>query len=679
MNVQETLQLAVQKHRSGNMPGAEALYRQILAEQPNHPDALHLLGVLASQTGRYDLAIDLIGRAITVNPAAFQFHLNLGVALNESGRITDAVASFDRALELQPGEPRVLCNRSYALWKAGRINEAIDAAERALKQVPNYPEAHNNLGNAFQAAGRLQEAVDQFQRAIALRPNVAETRANFASALTELGRLEEAVAEARRAIELQPTLAVAHNNLGVALVKLKRPAEASAALNQAVTLRPNYAEAQYNLGVALADDFDYAGACNAWRRAVELQPDHAVADSNRLFLLLVDSTQAAESILEEHKKWNQRQATPLIGKIRPHDNDRDPKRRLRLGYVSGDFRGHVVGWSVLPMMSHHDHEQFEVFCYSSTRVADDYTAKLRTFADHWREVAELDDDEAAEVIHKDRIDLLVDLAGHTVGNRLLVMARKPAPVQATYVGYVATTGLATIDYRLSDPYLDPAESDLKYYSERTIRLPHSYWCYQSPLTAPDVNEPPSSGGAVTFGCLNNFGKVTAEALDLWAQVMLGVDGSRLLLNCEFDHHRQIVRRRLAARGIDGGRVDFVARQAWLDYAKTFHRIDIALDPFPYGGAISTCDALWMGVPVVSLLGRTTAGRGGNSILNNIGLGELVARTPEDYVRIASNWRRLVELRPTMRKRMQASPLMDQSGHASEVEAAYRRMWEIYCA
>jgi protein O-GlcNAc transferase len=676
MNVAETLQLAVQKHRSGNMPGAEALYRQILAEQPNHPDALHLMGVLASQTGRYDLAVDHIGRAIALNPQAFQFHLNLGVALNESGRTAEAIASFQRALALQPGEPRVLCNLSYALWKADRIEEAIDAAQKALAQVPNYPEAHNNLGNALQIAGRLPEAVEHFQKAIALRPNVAETHANMASVLSELGRLDEAVAAARRALELAPTLAVAQNNLGVALVKLGRPDEGAVALRQAVTLRPAYAEAYYNLGVALADDFDYPAASVAWKKAIELEPDHSTADSNRVFLMQFDPSQTCQSILREHKEWDRRHAAPLAGKIRRHENDRDAKRRLKIGYVSPDFRMHVVGWSILPLLAKHDHKQFEIYCYSSSLGSDEMTGKIRKQADHWREIGRLEDDEAAEVIRKDRIDVLIDLAGHTLGNRLLVFAQKPAPVQATYLGYPGTTGLAAMDYRFSDPFLDPPDADLSCYCEKTIRLPKSYWCYECAHAAPDVTAAPGTG---VFGCLNNFGKVTTEALDLWADLLSKVPDSRLVLNCEFESHRQAVRNRFAARGIAGERLEFFGRRPWAEFAATFAKIDVLLDTFPYAGGITTCDSLWMGVPVVTLRGSTVAGRGGCSVLNNIGLGELAAGSAEEYVRIASDWRRLIAMRATLREKMRSSPLMDAAGRARDFEAAVRGMWVTYCA
>jgi predicted O-linked N-acetylglucosamine transferase (SPINDLY family) len=388
-------------------------------------------------------------------------------------------------------------------------------------------------------------------------------------------------------------------------------------------------------------------------------------------------------IYEEHRRWNQQHAEPLKKLIQPHTNNRDPDRRLRVGYVSPDFREHIVGQNLLPLLREHDHQQMEIFCYANLVRADALTEQFRRYADVWRSIAGLSDSQAVDLVRHDRIDILVDLTLHMGNSRLVIFAYKPAPVQVTYLGYCGSTGMEAMDYRLSDPYLDPSDSDLSVYSERTIRLPETYWCYGVAGPTPDPSPPPAATtGYLTFGCLNNSIKLSPPARDLWAEILRGVPRSRLIVHSHPGAHLDAVRERFAGKGISTDRLEFPSRQAWPEYVRTYGRIDIALDPFPWGGGITTCDALWMGVPVVSLVGRTAVGRGGASILSNVGVPELIARTPEQYVQIATDLAkdlpRLAELRRTLRGRMQASPLMDAPRFARNVEAAYRQMWRNWC-
>jgi predicted O-linked N-acetylglucosamine transferase (SPINDLY family) len=388
-------------------------------------------------------------------------------------------------------------------------------------------------------------------------------------------------------------------------------------------------------------------------------------------------------IHEELGRWNRQHAEPLKKFIQPHANSRDADRRLRIGYVSADFRDHAVGRNVLPLLREHDHRQMEIFCYSNVVRADALTDQLRRYADAWRGIVGLSDSQAATLIRQDGIDILVDLALHTAKKGLTVFAHKPAPVQVTYLGYCSSTGMDAMDYRLSDPYLDPSDSDLSIYTEQTIRLPETYWCYSVAGPTPEPSRPPAAAaGYVTFGCLNNFAKVS-PALDLWAEILQSVPRSRLIVHSYPGAHLDAVRERFAGKGISPDRLEFPSRQPWPQYVRTYGRIDIALDPFPWGGGITTCDALWMGVPVVSLVGRTAVGRGGASILSNVGVPELIARTPQQYVQIAKGLAedlpRLAELRRTLRGRMQASPLMDAPRFARNVEAAYRQIWRAWCA
>jgi len=575
------LRLAVQHHQAGRLAEAEKIYRQVLAQHPDHPDALHLSGVLAIQAGQLDTAVDFIRRAIAVCSTNAIYYSNLGKALKDLGQLDEAIASYRQAIQLEP----------------------------------HFAEAYNNLGIALADAGHLDEAIAADQQSIRLNPNLAEAHGNLGNALMRIAQLDEAIVSYRQAVRLKPDLAAAHSNLVCTM--------------------------QY----------------------------HPAYD--------------ARMIHQELRRWNQQHAEPLKKSIRPHANDRDPDRRLRIGYVSPDFRVHVVGQNLLPLLREHDRRQMEIFCYSNVLKPDALTAEIRGHADVWRNIVGMSDSQAADLVRQDRIDVLVDLAVHMAGNRLVIFAYKPAPVQATWLGYCGSTGMDAMDYRLSDPYMDPPDSDLSIYSERTIRLPETFWCYGVSGPAPEPSPPPATAaGYLTFGCLNNFAKVSPPALDLWAEILRSLPNSRLIVHSHPGAHLDAVRARFAGKGISPNRLEFPTWRPWPDYVRMHGRIDIALDPFPWCGGITTCDALWMGVPAVSLVGPTAVGRGGASILANVGLPELIAQTPQQYVQIATDLAkdlpRLAELRRTLRVRMQASPLMDAPRFARNIAASYRQMWRTWC-
>jgi predicted O-linked N-acetylglucosamine transferase (SPINDLY family) len=364
-------------------------------------------------------------------------------------------------------------------------------------------------------------------------------------------------------------------------------------------------------------------------------------------------------------------------------NDPNPDRRIRVGLVSADFMEHPVGRFILPLLANHDRTAFEMVCYSDARAPDALTAQLRGHADMWRDVWELSDEKLAEQVRADKVDVLVDLSLHTRGHRLRAFARKPAPVQVSYLGYCGTTGVKTIDYRLTDRYLDPPDADVSIYSENSVRLSGCYWCYQARPEAPPLAAPPAaSHGFVTFGCLNEFSKVSMPALDCWAEILSKVPGSRLVMLAPEGSSRQRVRDQLASHGVAPERAEFIVRLRMDKYLELYNGIDICLDPFPYTGGTTTCDALWMGAAVVSLAGEMATARGGMAILSHIGLPELVAQTPEHYVGIASglagDLRRLANLRAGMRERLRNSPLMDAQSFARDVELKIREMWRNWC-
>jgi predicted O-linked N-acetylglucosamine transferase (SPINDLY family) len=425
-----------------------------------------------------------------------------------------------------------------------------------------------------------------------------------------------------------------------------------------------------------------AVAC--YQRAIALKPDYVEAHSGLVFALPFCPETDAHSLCEENRRWGRQFAEPLARFIAPHPNDRSPERRLRIGYVSPNFRNHCQRFFTVPLFSSHDHRNFEIFCYSHVRNADEITARLRHCADVWRDIVGLDDEQVAHLIREDQIDILVDLTMHMAYNRVRIFARKPAPVQVCWLAYPGTTGLTSIDYRLTDPYLDPPGGDDTCYVEESVRLPDTFWCYHPPDDGPAVGALPAlANGFVTFGCLNHFAKVNAAVLVLWGQVLRAVAGARLLMFVSEGPHRRDTLERLEQEGVAPGRVAFVAEQPHREYLETYHGIDLALDTFPSNGHTTSLDALWMGVPVVTLVGPTVVGRAGLSQLTNLGLSELVATTPDQFVGIAvelaENLQRLRDLRATLRERMRRSPLMDAPRFARGIEAAYRSMWQRWCA
>jgi len=569
--------------------------------------------------------------------------------------------------------------------QAGRLHEAEELYRQVLAHCPEHAEALHNLGVLAHQSGRYDVAIDLLRRCIAIKPNVAEAYTNLGNSLKDRGDWDEAIAACRKAIALKPNLAEGHNNLGHALQCKGLADQALAAYRQAIVLKPDFPDTHNNLGNVLKDTGLLDDAMAAYRMAIMLKPNYPEAHSNLVLSLHYHPGITGAAIAQESRRWNQQHAEPLSRHIPVHANDRNPHRRLRIGYVSADFKTHASAYFLVPLLENHDPRQVELFCYAQVPRSDALTQRFRQRADHWCDTVGLSDQQVAGQIRDDQIDILVDLKLHLRENRLLVFARKPAPVQVTWLGYPGSTGLTAIDYRLSDPYLDPPGMDESIYSEQTIRLPDSFWCYD-PLDGRDIpvnSLPALDRGVVTFGNLNNFNKFNPETFTLWSQVLRKVANSRLLLLATEGEHRQRTVEWLQEQGIAPNRVEFVPPKSHGRYMELYHGIDLGLDSFPCNGHTTSLDSLWMGVPVVTLAGQTAVGRAGWSHLSNLGLTELAGQTPEQFVQIAVNLAndlpRLQHLRATLRPRMEASPLMDARRFAGNIEAAYRQMWRHYCA
>jgi protein O-GlcNAc transferase len=561
---------------------------------------------------------------------------------------------------------------------AGRLAEAVALYRAATQLRPDDASCHYFLGLALFQLGQAPEAVGLIRRAIAMEPGVAEHHCDLGAVLFALNDLDGSISAARQAIELREDFPEALFVLGNALCRSGRLEEGIAAYRRVIALRGEARDAVNNLGMALLElgRIDEADAC--FDRILAADPTDAPARSNRIYALHFSPLFSTKDIREELARWNRSHAAPLKAGIAPHSNSRQLDRPLRIGYVSADFREHVVGWNMLSWLPEHDSARFRIFCYAGVRAPDAVTRQLQSHVQEWRDIAGVSDADAAKMIREDQIDILVDLSLHTSGNRLLVFARKPAPVQVSYLGYPGSTGLETVEYRLSDPILGADEGQVEH-TERTICLPRTYWCYRPGGTTPEVAAPPAiSSGTITFGCLNQFQKISRPALDVWRQLMQAVPGSRLLLHAPAGEHRGQLIQPFQRSGVAAERIEFVERLAWPQYIRTYQRIDIALDPFPYGGGITTCDALWMGVPVITLRGKSSVGRSGASILHNLNLPDCIAESPEQYLAaaagLAADFARLTDLRSSLRRRMLDSPLMSAPQFARDIEAAFVRMW-----
>jgi predicted O-linked N-acetylglucosamine transferase (SPINDLY family) len=612
--ISEALTLAVQHHQAGRLQAAEQIYRLILEAEPNHADAIYLLGVIVHQVGNDGVAIEYIERAIVLKGNVAAFHNNLGVANGALGRFPEAVACFRRAMELKPDYAVGYYNLGNALRDQGKSHEAVAFYRRAVELKPEYAEAYNNLGIAFYDQGKLDDAIGSYHRALDLKPGYAEANNNLGAALRTQGLVHEAIAYYRRALEQKADNAEAHSNLLCAL--------------------------QYCEGVTPA------------------------------------------TLAEAHAEFDRQHAAPLDVAIAPHENVRDPHRRLRLGFVSPDLGLHPVGFFLVRVLENLSQDQQETICYSDRIIKDDLTGRFQAAAAQWRDVFGTSDERLAEQIRADRVDILFDLAGHTAHNRLLVFVRKPAPIQITWIGYEGTTGLATMDYLLADRYVVP-EGTEQYYREHVLRMPDGYLCYDPPTAAPPVGPLPAlAKGYTTFGSFNNLAKITPEVVAVWAKILHRAPTARSVLKYRGLGDPTVKQRYLdlfAAHDIGPQRLDLLPFGSYAEYLATYREVDVALDPFPFSGSATTCDALWMGVPVVTCPGETFASRHSLSHLSNVGLTETIAHDLDEYVELAVNLAadlpRLAGLRAGLRQRMSASPLCDGKRFAAHLESILRDVWQ----
>ncbi len=684
MTLYPSFQEAFQSHQAGQLHLAQTLYRQILQEDSKNSQVLHLLGVVEAQLKNYTEALDLINQAIRLHPTVSDYHTHLGNVLYEMGDLDQAVASYQQALSLNSNDSETYNNLGNVHHLQGHLAEAITCYQQALRLNPNHAEIYNNLGYVLHKQGRFQEALTCLQEAVARPPTSPKVYCNLASTLTELEHLEEAVAAYRQALSLRPESVEAQLGLATTLTQMGHLTEAVEQFEQMLRNHPDHAEVHNNFGTTLCWQGRTEEGIAHYRRALEINPTDAKVHSNLIYLLNFSPNYDRAAIFQEHQRFNEQHSLPLMATVKPHLANDTSLRRLKIGYVSPDFMRHPLAIFMESVFIHHDHRQFEIFCYYNNTTVDEVTQRFQRYADHWQCCSELSDEALAEVIRGDKIDILVDLAGHTANNRILLFARKPAPIQVFHtVGYANTTGVSAIAYRITDRYADPPEVAEAFSAEALVRLPASYYCYYPEVPTLPVNDLPAlQSGYITFGSFNNAAKFNPSLFALWANVLHAVPHSKLLLmtkSFKDSTARQLVLEALTGLGISSERVI-------LDYAVTtedtlvaYHRVDVALDAYPFNGATTTCQALWMGIPVITLVGQTPAARAGLSILTTVGFKEWVAYTPEEYVEICrkltSSLDSLRQLRQQIRPQMQSSPVLNGLAYTRHLERAYQQMWE----
>jgi protein O-GlcNAc transferase len=703
-------------HEAGRLQEAEAAYRQVIQAQPQNIEALNLLGALLYQLGRFGAAVEVMEVAVRRRPTDAVLRNNLGNALKDAGRPAEAEASYRKALELRADFADAHSNLGALLHALRRFDEAESALRTALKIQGRHAYAHNSLGMVMGDLGRIDEALHAFRSALAIRPDFAQAHYNLGVALLEakqpeaaepalrralalapqitairidlgnvltaLGRFTEAEQTHREALRMQPASTLAHLGLAAALRQRGELTDAETHCRHALQLDSGLVQAHKTLGLTLFQLGKVGEAEQAYRRALALEPLDHVAFSSLLFLSNHQPHKSPVAIYEEHREFGRRFGAQKP--LPPHRHNPDPDRPLRIGYVSADLRAHSVAFFFEPVLAKHDESQFEITCYHSYGQSDATTQRIKSLAHTWRDVWQFTDDQLAKLIREDGIDILVDLGGHTAHNRLLTFARKPAPVQAAWLGYLNTTGLDAMDWRITDAQACPAGMLERLHTETLLRLPHSQWCYQPPDPCPDVAPAPIvDTGICTFAAFSAPAKINERCIELWSAILREAPKSRLLvvpsglMSPPADY-----REHFARAGIPEDRLEIIPSKPFGDYLALHGRADVMLDTFPYTGGTTTCHTLWMGVPVITLVGDTATSRGGASLLSAVGLPDLVAQTPEQYVAIAvnlaANPERLQSLRRTLRERMRSSVLTDAARFTSNLERAYRMMWQQWC-
>lgn len=658
-------------------------YDRAIVLRPDYSAAYNNRGVALKDLDRLDQALLFYERATRINPNYTAAYNNRGVALQKLGRFKEALNEFKFAISLDSYFSLAHYNKGISLENLNEFDDACSSYSAAIVIDPNYAEAYQNHANALKKMWRLDEAISYYAKAIVINPEEGTAYNSLGVALQESKKVGEALNCYNKAIALMPDDAGAYSNRGMALKELNRFDEALFSFEKAVWVKPHYAEAFNNRGVALQDLKRFDAAIESFKIAINLDNNLFHAFSNLLFTMNYMPSLGVLDRLEEARQFGAIVTSRAKKKFTSWDFPKQSKK-LKIGFVSGDFRNHPVGYFFEGFLSKIDQEKFEVFAYSTFLFEDDLTQRLKKHASVWRSIIYQSDADAAKVIYKDRLNILIDLAGHTAGNRLSVFAYKPAPVQVSWLGYFATTGVSEIDYFIGDPYVVP-QGEEEHFIERIVRFEKSYLCFTPPQCEIEVGSLPAlTNGYVTFGCFNNLAKLNSEVVNLWSRILQCVEGSKLLLKSRQLGDPSIIKTTAEMffhAGVTSEQLIIEGPSQRIEYFESFNRVDIALDPFPFPGGTTTVEGLWMGVPVITLSGDRFIAHNGESIAYNSFQSAWVARDKHDYyhkaILFASDLEGLAKLRSGLRKQVLRSPLFDCEGFALNFEQLMMKMWNDY--
>jgi protein O-GlcNAc transferase len=667
----------------GHMRQAEASFRNAIQLKPNCYETYNNLGTTLTSLQRIEEAKQAYLAALQLNPNFAEAYCNLGVLLKKQGSVSDAETSFNKAIQLKPNYAEAYNNLGNLLKDWGRMDDAEAAYKHAVQIKPDFFQAHNNLGNVFYARGEWNAAELRYRAAISLKPDFAQAQSNLANVLLALRQIEQAELTYREAIRLDPALDQAHNNLGNLLLDQGCYREAEDCYLEALRINPESAEVYSNLGNVYKSirRLDAAEAC--YRKAINLKPTDSKFYSN-LLLTILYSEKSKEQIFLEQQKFGEIFENQYKTTWGGYKNTKDSQRRLKIGYVSGDFFDHSMSFFITPILEAHDRSKFEIFAYYNNNKVDGITEKIKNIVDHWTACSSLSDKQMFDLIRNHKIDILVDLSGHTANNRLSVFARKPAPIQMTWMGYPGSTGLSAIDYRITYDSLDPPRLTEQFHTEKLLRLPDSEICFKPIIEAPCINELPAlTKNKFVIACLNNHSKISDSSIFLWVKLLNRIPNSVFILgNASGTEVEKQFIGMLNHQKIDPSRLILQPKLPLKKYWELYHSIDLCVDPFPYNGGTTSLQSLWMGVPVVSLAGDSTHSRAGLAVLHRANLESFVANTEEQYVDLAIFWsnnlKELSEIRHDLRKRI-SSLSHKAKPSALIIENEYTKAWEKYCA
>lgn len=665
---------------------AIAQLEKAIANKPDDASLWCTLGAVYRHSDDFEASRQAYERALSLKQDYPQVLSNLGEWCFAKNRAEEALEWFDKALACSPDFFEARLNKIAALFELARYEDARVAAEQLVADEPGRPEPYLNLGNVLVHTGKAKQGIKQYQKALELRPGYAEAHFNLATLLgspDDLGNsidyLERQIKERGETVFNLGLLAAAHQAAG-------HLTQAEELCQRIFEKQPDNLTALMTLASCLSTGGDSAAALPLYERVVKIDGGQAAMGSNIVFECNNLSQLSREEVFRRHCEWASHFETPLLAPVKFANLARDPERKLRIGYVSGDFKTHPVGFLLRDILRYHDKSKFEVHCYSMVIRSEDVLPELREVADNWEDIFFLSDEEVASMIRKAEIDILVDLSGHTAYHRLLAFARRPAPIQVEWIGYFHSTGMKSMDYFITDPYTSPQDGG-QLFNETPVFMPHTRFCYGPPVYAPEVVQPPvEKSGSITFGSFNRLPKMTDEVVAAWAKILHAVPASRLVLKSGALADTTVKDRlisRFTKLGISQERLDMREGSTHVEMLDQYGDIDVALDTFPFNGGMTTLEALWMGVPVVTIAGNTVVSRQTVSALANIGLAdELAFPNIEAYIQgaiaLAYDRERLSKLRQEMRPRMAASPLRQPEQFVRDLEALYRRMWEAWC-